>query len=658
MARTLANLLVKISADTRDLEEAFGGSGKITKSISRFGKVIGAGALVGAVGAFAKKSLEAAAANETLIQSFENLTGSATQAKKIYEELLTFSDVTPFEPEQLNKVAQGLLSARIEAGKVVDVTKALGRVAAFTGGSLDLIALNFGQVSAAAKVTEKDITQFRSQNVDLVGILDSVGVSLEDLKKAGEDTGKILTDAFLTAAGEGSKFDEALIAQSKTFNGLVSTLKGKFNRLMIEVGQTILPAARVAAEKLIDAMDGLLEIFKGAVEDGTFNKFTAGLLTVIDVNDIFIRNLDAGLGPIRAFFGGIKATQQLLSGKFKAAIKTSQEAFKDYISPIENLKNIMSDADRISQTYAANLAKLNEVVEDDAIPKAAEETTGAFENQDKQLNKNIKTYENVGYWFQNILNLTRFVTTALDKQLGPLQKIESGFQRAFALSATQVQGENGVETTFTTSATDTDAVTEQTRKIEEAAARQKAVIEELGASWNFLSGIQLTAAQSSELLAFSQTAVGDALLTATQAAVNYAQEGGTSFRELARAALSSAREVIGAKIREAVTFYAASALSKVPFPFGIIAAGLAGAAAQVLFNKLISALKIPAFGDGGYVAGPTLALIGEKGPEYIVPANQGGLPIQVSGTFRIAGNDLVLAVERNTKNRDRRRGPI
>lgn len=68
-------------------------------------------------------------------------------------------------------------------------------------------------------------------------------------------------------------------------------------------------------------------------------------------------------------------------------------------------------------------------------------------------------------------------------------------------------------------------------------------------------------------------------------------------------------------------------------------------------NKLISAynrlptpdlpfvpqINVPQFGDGGYVTKPTLALVGEKGPEYIVPARKmeaatGATPVSISIT--------------------------
>jgi hypothetical protein len=50
---------------------------------------------------------------------------------------------------------------------------------------------------------------------------------------------------------------------------------------------------------------------------------------------------------------------------------------------------------------------------------------------------------------------------------------------------------------------------------------------------------------------------------------------------------------------------------------------------------LIGKIDIPGFANGGIVTGPTLAMVGEKGPEAIVPLNKaggfGGVTINVNG---------------------------
>ena len=72
-----------------------------------------------------------------------------------------------------------------------------------------------------------------------------------------------------------------------------------------------------------------------------------------------------------------------------------------------------------------------------------------------------------------------------------------------------------------------------------------------------------------------------------------------------------------------------------------------------------------AFANGGIVSGPTLGLIGEysgarSNPEVVAPLDklkgmigQEGQKVSVGGSFRVQGQDLVLALQRADKNRNR-----
>ena len=73
---------------------------------------------------------------------------------------------------------------------------------------------------------------------------------------------------------------------------------------------------------------------------------------------------------------------------------------------------------------------------------------------------------------------------------------------------------------------------------------------------------------------------------------------------------------------------------------------------------------IPKFANGGIVSAPTLAMVGDNrgagngNPEVIAPLNKlegmmGGQSINVGGNFRIQGQDLVVALERANKERNR-----
>jgi hypothetical protein len=97
-------------------------------------------------------------------------------------------------------------------------------------------------------------------------------------------------------------------------------------------------------------------------------------------------------------------------------------------------------------------------------------------------------------------------------------------------------------------------------------------------------------------------------------------------------------------------------------PFTAIAAGIAlialGSAMKSVIPKIASG-EATAFANGGIVSGPTMGLVGEypgarQNPEVIAPLNKlqsmiggsGGGNVNVTGSVRVDGQDLLIAIER------------
>jgi hypothetical protein len=135
----------------------------------------------------------------------------------------------------------------------------------------------------------------------------------------------------------------------------------------------------------------------------------------------------------------------------------------------------------------------------------------------------------------------------------------------------------------------------------------------------------------------------------------------TTFADIGKAALNSARDVIKSAIGQAIASQIAKIIATIPFPFNVAIAAGAGTAVGALFDK-----AIPAFANGGIVSGPTLGLMGEyaganTNPEVIAPLDklqsmigQGQGSVEVFG--RISGSDILISTDRARKNRDRTRG--
>lgn len=118
---------------------------------------------------------------------------------------------------------------------------------------------------------------------------------------------------------------------------------------------------------------------------------------------------------------------------------------------------------------------------------------------------------------------------------------------------------------------------------------------------------------------------------------------------------------------------AAVLASKLATTFAIpivgVAAGLAAIAAGAVLKGLAGKMQNEgprAFADGGIVSGPTMGLIGEytgarSNPEVVAPLdrlnsminNGGSNNVNVTGEFRLKGQDLVVALQRANKQRNR-----
>ena len=125
--------------------------------------------------------------------------------------------------------------------------------------------------------------------------------------------------------------------------------------------------------------------------------------------------------------------------------------------------------------------------------------------------------------------------------------------------------------------------------------------------------------QMSEAVMKSGTGIEVMALAVGQSLTDAFASGAQSAKGFALQFLASAAKIIKAQIQIAVTNAAMKALSSAPFPYNIILAGVAGAAAGALFQALVSKVGIPALAEGGMATGKTLAMVGDNPNAHIDP---------------------------------------
>lgn len=150
--------------------------------------------------------------------------------------------------------------------------------------------------------------------------------------------------------------------------------------------------------------------------------------------------------------------------------------------------------------------------------------------------------------------------------------------------------------------------------------------------------------------------------------VDTANSGSTSLKDFAKNAAASAIKVAKAYAVQGIFAAVSKALQSVPFPFNLIAAGVAAGAAGALLNGLANKIQAPKLAKGGLAYGPTLAMVGDNpgaasDPEVISPLSKlqsimgsAGQMISLNGNFKIRGQDLELVLAKASKTQQRIRG--
>ena len=110
----------------------------------------------------------------------------------------------------------------------------------------------------------------------------------------------------------------------------------------------------------------------------------------------------------------------------------------------------------------------------------------------------------------------------------------------------------------------------------------------------------------------------------------------SALREMVAQIIVSAIKTVIAKKVEAIASVIASVMASVPFPVNLVVVGGAIAAVAALFSALHLA-------EGGLVQSPTLALVGEAGPELVIPLNKvretlGGGGVVINQTVNFYGD--------------------
>jgi len=301
-----------------------------TRMAASFGPI--AGGVVGVTGAVLglKKAITEAANMEQLETSFTVLIGSAQVAQETLAKLQKFADETTFQMPELAGAAKQLIAFGVGAGEVVGTLRMLGDVAAGLNIPLSELTDVYGRNLVQGRLFSRDIYQFQGRGIPIIAALAKQFNVAENeimgMVEAGQVGSKQMVAAFQDMTKEGGIFAGMLAKQSKTFNGMMSTLADNITAVFREFGKPLMEALKPVVETLIQRVKDMVPAAQefgqrvARVVKGLYDAFQAGTLS-----EVVSTALEYGfMKAMNALAAGLEKALAVAGGAFAVVLGNPQ----------------------------------------------------------------------------------------------------------------------------------------------------------------------------------------------------------------------------------------------------------------------------------------------------------------------------------------------
>ena len=661
---SLGDLVVKIGADTRDLNKQLGKVQRefrsMTSNITQLGQNLTRSLTVplAAMGAAAVKS---AADLETLETSFISLTGGAEQARDMVEQLNKFTAETPFQLEQVGKAARQLIAAGASVEEVGDQLQFLGDIAATSGTSIDEIAAIFAKVQAKGKVELENLNQLAERGIPIFTALSEATGLLPSELGAGAVSVEQFNKTLQSFAEEGGFAEGAMQRLSQTAAGRFSTAIDNAKLALANVGEQVLPAVNAALEKFTSLMQGFAQLTPTTLK---MTLAVAGIAAAIGPLLTMLPKIVAGINALKASMLlttpailGVAAVAGTLIGLFmRIRNEASQSAKK-----VDEVTDALDD---LSMAELRRQAGVTKGADETAIYAAIEDSLKKVAEANEALADIERKIEQGGAGLRRVYA----------NRIEDLKAFRDEYQRSADAGQLLID-----------SMKDQDEVVTSTNKSTQLYLE---TIDKLG-----VTSIP-TATNATKVLGQTVWNVGDFVDGTSKKFEDFAKSVQSAMETAAQNVAAAIGQMIGAMasgtykagdfVNSLLSVFSALAtqLGMLAIGYGVaiegikkalqslnpvlaIGAGIAlialGAGLQGAVNKRMDMAGVPALAEGGLATGPTMAIVGDNrnaaiDPEVISPLSKlkdmmGGSQVEVFG--RISGNDIFLSNSRSGFKRNR-----
>ncbi len=215
---------------------------------------------------------------ERINKQFIALTGNATDAAALLEEVKLFAKETPFDLVGVADLAKGFLAIGTSTEDVIPRVQAIADAVALTGGGVDelnRLQRAIGQVVSAGRLQGDELNQLAENlpglNIRQILADQLTGGNVRTLVEM-QEAGEITSDLFVTGLINGLAGDPRLVGASEdlanTLSGRVANLKESFADFGASIIGSIAEPLKAATSGAQIALQGLSDFVKGEVGPG------------------------------------------------------------------------------------------------------------------------------------------------------------------------------------------------------------------------------------------------------------------------------------------------------------------------------------------------------------------------------------------------------
>lgn len=289
---TIGDLWVNINAKTDNFEKGIGkaeskanslGSviGKVAQNIASFMLYdVGKNLVTGFINA-AKAGIDYNATLETSSIKWETLLGSQEKANKMLKDIEKFAATTPFEKMGVEAMATQLHNAGFEGQSLFDQLTKFGDLSGAFGiqaDSLQEMVRQYSQVKQAGVAYTEDLNILQDRGIPIFkAIAEELGINTSEVKKWASE-GKISADIYQAALDNLAKGVEGgMQKQSKSFSGMVSTLKDNMSQAAGILAQPIFDKLKQGLENVLPYVENVISSLSENGLMGTIQRFAPGI---------------------------------------------------------------------------------------------------------------------------------------------------------------------------------------------------------------------------------------------------------------------------------------------------------------------------------------------------------------------------------------------